>query len=97
MPPLNAPFRANRGQGRWRRKTFGLTADQWDALMASHNGRCAICRDEIDDRTATIDHDHHTGDIRGLLCRKCNAGLGMFRDDKALLNKALAYLVKETA
>jgi len=43
--------------------------------------------------TLSIDHDHITGKVRGLFCRDCNTGLGMFKDSSALLQKAAQYLI----
>lgn len=70
-------------------KQFGLTREVFDSL----GDCCRICsrRDEL-----KIDHGHVSGKIRGLLCATCNVGLGMFRDDPALLAKAIEY-VRATA
>lgn len=68
----------------------GLTADQYDKLLISQSGRCAICRKPM--RTPHIDHDHATGKVRGLLCVKCNLGLGQFDESVLLLEQAIRYL-----
>jgi Autographiviridae endonuclease VII len=77
-------------------KRYNISPEQFTEILAAQNGRCAICRDsEFSDslsRSLAVDHDHETGIIRGLLCSRCNAGLGMFRDDPALLQAAGAYL-----
>ena len=59
-------------------------------------GRCAICNthEDIIGRTLHIDHCHVTGNVRQLLCGNCNTGLGMFKDNKQNLNKAIQYLEK---
>lgn len=73
--------------------TFGLTIAEYEALVQRQDRRCAICRQVPGGRGRFhIDHDHHTGVIRGLLCCHCNAGLGQFRDSAALLRMALVYL-----
>lgn len=72
---------------------YGITVEEYDGLLSRQGGVCAICRQPC--RTGqrlTIDHDHDTGAIRGLLCRNCNAGLGNFNDDPGQLERALAYL-----
>lgn len=83
---------------KWHRRLaneYGLTLEQYIAL----GPLCWICGDE--ERTITktgkvmkltVDHNHETGTVRGLLCRTCNVGLGQFRDDVRLLMKAIAYL-----
>ena len=63
-------------------------------FYALQDGKCAICgkRDEL--RRLALDHCHKTGKLRGLLCMQCNTGLGQFRDDTNLLQKAITYLSK---
>lgn len=55
--------------------------------------RCAICFEapRLGERLA-VDHCHETGVVRGLLCRRCNTGIGLLRDDPMVLNAAVAYL-----
>jgi len=57
--------------------------------MTRHLGTCEICGTET---VVTVDHDHRTGDIRGKLCRRCNSGLGFFRDSPERLRRAIEYL-----
>lgn len=57
--------------------------------------KCPICRRETKD--LVDDHDHATGFSRELICRACNAGLGMFKDDPVALRRAARYLIKHTA
>jgi len=52
---------------------------------------CAICKGPPED-TLCVDHCHDSGRVRGLLCRKCNTGLGSFRDEPDLMLKAIKYL-----
>ncbi len=57
--------------------------------------KCAICGGKpLSKRLLDIDHDHKTGKIRGLLCRKCNLGLGLFKDNETSLQTAISYLQK---
>jgi hypothetical protein len=74
-------------------RTYGVTADEVDKMLDAQNGRCAICGVRPE-RLASmhIDHDHDRGHLRGLLCVSCNQGLGQFRDDPALLLRAVVYL-----
>ncbi len=62
----------------------------WDELFAAQDGACACCGKET--LALEIDHCHVLGMFRGLLCRPCNAGLGMFKDSTILLLRAIAYL-----
>jgi hypothetical protein len=75
------------------RRTFGISADDFDALLAEQGGGCAICGC-VPEREASlhVDHDHLSGEIRGILCIGCNQGLGQFRDDPDLLERAAGYV-----
>jgi hypothetical protein len=75
---------------------YGLTQDDYDQLKESQDGKCAICG-ALEGRTGVslyIDHDHGTGEIRGLLCGNCNTGIGMLGDTLERLEAAAAYLRK---
>ena len=67
---------------------FCITREEYDKLFAAR--KCSICG--AADEKLNIDHCHRTGRVRGVLCTKCNAGLGMFRDDTERLLHAAAYL-----
>jgi len=70
-------------------KQYGLTQQQYDAMLAEQKGRCAICNEKAD---LVIDHDHEGGAVRGLLCYSCNIGLGFFKDRPVVLAAAAEYL-----
>jgi hypothetical protein len=76
------------------RKSFGLSVEDYDALLASQGGVCAICGKHPNDapKRFHVDHDHATGAVRGILCHTCNQGLGQFKDDVARMRAAVAYL-----
>jgi hypothetical protein len=79
----------------WKRKLeneFGLTPEDYWEMFDRQGGQCAICRCVPDWKRLAVDHDHETGEIRGLLCNQCNCGLGFFKDDPALIMQALGYL-----
>lgn len=61
-------------------------------MIEAQGGACAICRLEFGDKSPRIDHCHETGVVRGLLCMKCNSGLGMFGDRPERIQAALDYL-----
>lgn len=71
---------------------YGLTGEDYEALSANQDGRCAICVQVPEDHRLYVDHCHAGGKVRGLLCRPCNSGLGSFRDDPALMRQAISYL-----
>jgi hypothetical protein len=78
--------------GHLKRK-FGLSLEQYEEMLASQNGGCAICGDPPEEGTSLhIDHDHDTGEVRGLLCVRCNNGLGQFKEEAELVRAAAAYL-----
>lgn len=66
-------------------------------MIDSHNGLCDICKSDTPGfgrKNLSVDHDHTTGLVRGMLCQKCNIGLGNFNDSPDLLSKAIKYLIK---
>jgi len=81
---------------RWHFKTrYGLTLEDIDAILAAQNYKCKLCGEPLVETKRCIDHDHETGEIRGILCQKCNVGLGMFNDDSKKLKLAAKYLDKK--
>ncbi|SRR6266536_2720793 len=88
---------------RWRERhphynrlyNYGITEEQWAAMLAAQDEKCAICRTDEwpgKDNRPHADHDHVTGRFRGILCGDCNLGLGKFHDDPARLQAAIGYL-----
>lgn len=80
---------------------YGITAAQYDAMLAAQGGGCAICTEQCSTgRRLAVDHDHSCcpGEktcgkcIRGLLCGACNQGIGKLRDSPRLLIAAASYL-----
>jgi len=77
------------------RKKFGSSEEDFEKRFKLQNSKCGICGIEREEKRAfSLDHDHKTGRIRGILCTKCNLGLGYFSDNKDLLSKAVSYLEK---
>lgn len=77
------------------KRAYGITLEAYNALHEKQNGLCAICaRPERERKVLSLDHDHDTGEIRGLLCSNCNKGLGFFDDNAALVRAAHEYLSK---
>jgi len=75
-------------------KLYKLTLEEYNLLFNKQNGCCAICETHQSKlvRPLFVDHKHNTKEIRGLLCGKCNSGLGLFSDSSELLMKAQKYL-----
>jgi Recombination endonuclease VII len=72
---------------------YGITREEFDILSETQGNVCAICRRFPEGKTRlSVDHDHETGKIRGLLCGNCNSGLGHFKDNPELLAVAITYL-----
>jgi Recombination endonuclease VII len=73
---------------------YGLTLESYDEMLTAQNGACKICEKspKEGERLLHVDHCHATGAIRGLLCDRCNVGLGCFGDSHQHLLKAAAYL-----
>ena len=73
---------------------YSITQEDYNSLFVAQEGRCAICgkhQSEVS-RTLAVDHDHETGEIRGLLCHSCNVVLGLMADDPGTLRSAADYL-----
>lgn len=85
---------------RWHLKTkYGLTEEQFDAMLVEQGNSCAICRlEEPGGRYKKwhIDHCHKTGKVRGLLCAGCNTMLGHAKDSVKTLGEAIGYLQRNT-
>lgn len=73
---------------------YGITREKYDELYNAQEGKCKICEKHCE--VLAVDHDHFNGNIRGLLCRNCNLGMGLLKDDISLLKKAIAYLQDST-
>jgi hypothetical protein len=80
-----------------RARKYGITGPSLYALTEAHGGRCALCGTEQPGGKGDwhVDHCHDSGEVRGLLCHRCNVGLGNFRDDARLLRAAANYVERE--
>lgn len=79
-------------------KRYGLSAGKYARLLSAQGGGCAICgvRSNPNGTRLAVDHCHITGRVRGILCRKCNTGVGQLGDKPQRLRAAVAYLEKST-
>jgi len=73
---------------------YQMTQAEVIAMEKAQGNRCPICQRGLAglERRGHIDHDHKTGRVRGILCARCNVGIGYFKDDPARLRRALEYL-----
>ena len=74
---------------RARIKKYGITEEYFQSLLDFQNGVCAICGEP---NPTCIDHNHETGEVRGLLCQDCNFAIGVMRDNPARFRNAATYL-----
>ncbi|KKN52900.1 hypothetical protein LCGC14_0607620 [marine sediment metagenome] len=78
----------------WLKRNYGLSLKGYNQMLLDQNGKCAICgkhQKELD-RAMCVDHNHETGKVRGLLCRKCNIMIGNADEDAAILLSAIEYI-----
>ena len=90
-------YQNNKEKRRYRNimARFGLTKEQYEAMLEAQGGTCAICDMEcVSGRHLAIDHDHETGEIRKLLCTNCNTAIGKLGDSSDLAQRAVEYLRK---
>jgi hypothetical protein len=79
----------------WLRHGINITVEQFDAMLKRQRSRCAICGVKQDGRSLDVDHDHVTGQVRGLLCRPCNMTIVPMAErlvDDVVVRSALRYL-----
>jgi hypothetical protein len=82
-----------------RKNLYGLKPGEYDTMLASQNGRCAICLTNTPGGKGPfhVDHCHEGGHIRGLLCHCCNLGIGYLKHSKTVLEAAIVYLAERGA
>ncbi len=89
---------ANKPAYRYRQRQqritkYGLTPDTYSAILEHQGHQCPICQRFLAEQTVpSIDHCHVTDSVRGVLCRKCNAALGMLEESPGNIERALEYL-----
>ena len=80
------------------KRNFNITLEDYNEMFARQEGKCAICKihQKYLKVTLAVDHNHSTGKVRGLLCSNCNTGLGHFKENPNLFDRAKEYLVNYT-
>lgn len=73
---------------------YGINNETFNKMFNDQNGQCAICKRHQSElpKTLSVDHDHNTGKVRGLLCDRCNRAIGFMKDDPNLLVSAAEYI-----
>lgn len=87
--------RSERGRNYLLQKKYGITLDDYRAMLDRQGGVCAICGglDRTQDgRAMPVDHCHRTGKVRGILCSHCNRAVGLLGDDPEVITRAASYL-----
>ena len=92
--------KSERGHDRYLQRIFGITLENYNIILNSQDRKCAICGlsggtgGKISPRLS-VDHDHITGRVRGLLCGLCNTAIGFFKDSPYLLRNAADYIERK--
>lgn len=85
-----------------KRYHYGIAWEDYRSRLAAVGGRCEICERKLHDNSdlrsgkrsdaACVDHDHETGQVRGILCNRCNRAIGLLQERREILERAIAYL-----
>lgn len=76
------------------KKDYGISVEEYNSLIVGAGTLCPICRKSFGEIPPCIDHDHSTGKIRGVICRRCNLGIGLFKESIDAFLNAVEYLRK---
>jgi len=71
-------------------RKYNLTTDEFSTMIVKQNNKCKIC--ECDMERPEVDHNHDTGEVRGLLCKPCNLSLGLLKENTQTLNSMISYI-----
>jgi hypothetical protein len=87
-------YRSPKGYMKYRHlqvAQYGITLEEYNRLFVLQKGKCAICS-VMQEKSLDVDHCHKSNKVRGLLCRKCNLGIGFMQDNPEICKKASEYL-----
>lgn len=81
----------------WREHGIDMTFERYEQMVEDQQGRCAICKRHRSEfkQNLSVDHNHETGKVRGLLCAACNRGIGLMGDSADMMRAGADYLEKE--
>lgn len=91
----NKPENKRKYKSQMLKQTYGITIEEYEALLEKQNNVCAICKQPeltVRNKNLAVDHCHKSGKIRGLLCSHCNRAIGLMKDDYKILREAANYL-----
>lgn len=75
------------------KRTYGITTEEYESILNKQNNSCVICSEKfVSNKNTHVDHDHNTNEVRGLLCKSCNQGIGLLKDNPNILLNAYNYL-----
>lgn len=87
-----------RAKDKWTLKKrcsrHGITPEEFWAMYEEQDGCCPICDEVVEAEDSAIDHNHETGQVRGILCKTCNRALGLLKDSPSNLSRAFDYLTE---
>ena len=74
------------------KKLYNITLEEIYGMLIKQDYKCSICKDPLIETKGCVDHNYRTGKVRGILCSRCNTGLGLFRENPEFLNNAILYI-----
>jgi|LGOV01.1.fsa_nt_gb hypothetical protein len=77
------------------KRKYDIDINEWNAMYVTQGGKCGCCNKPLTQEKAHTDHNHKTGEVRGLLCNGCNTGLGHFGDSPSRLQQGINYLMRK--
>lgn len=88
-------YSSDKQRGLSLKRKYGITIEEYNWILEKQENRCALCGTDVvggNCQHFCVDHNHETGEVRGLLCLSCNTGLGNLKDSPKLLQRAIQYL-----
>lgn len=89
--------RKYRAKDKWtlrkRCSRHNISVEEFWSMYEEQDGTCPICDQAVEAEDSAIDHNHKTGEVRGILCKTCNRGLGLFKDNPSTTKRATEYLL----
>lgn len=86
------PTNTESNRGAHYKNRYGVSVEEVDKMLQRQHYRCLGCDADFNVVVPTVDHNHTTGVVRGMLCRRCNTGLGFLQENKLTLRRLMAYL-----